>query len=175
MAGFGDPHLNTVDAGGLRLGIIGSRWHADLVDHMVERAREAAKACGVDQVIVARVAGSVELPIVAQAMARQCDAVVALGVVIRGGTPHFEYVCDAVTAGLTRVALDAGKPVGNGVLTCDTEQQARDRAGLPDSAEDKGWEAAIAALATALTLRELRTPQRTTGFTVRPAGQEQRA
>ena len=74
--------------------------------------------------------------------------------VIRGGTPHFEYVCDAVTAGLTRVALDAGKPVGNGVLTCDTEEQARDRAGLPGSAEDKGWEAAVAALATALTLRD---------------------
>jgi 6,7-dimethyl-8-ribityllumazine synthase len=93
-------------------------------------------------------------------------------VVIRGGTPHFEYVCDSVTAGLTRVALDAGTPVGNGVLTCDTEEQARDRAGLPESAEDKGWEAAIAALATALTLRGLRTPQRSTGFSVRPAGQQ---
>jgi 6,7-dimethyl-8-ribityllumazine synthase len=91
-------------------------------------------------------------------------------VVIRGGTPHFEYVCDAVTAGLTRVALDAGRPVGNGVLTCDTEEQARDRAGLPGSAEDKGWEAAIAALATALTLRTLRAPQRTTGFAVSPDG-----
>jgi 6,7-dimethyl-8-ribityllumazine synthase len=96
-------------------------------------------------------------------------------VVIRGGTPHFEYVCDAVTDGLTRVALDAGKPVGNGVLTCDTEQQARDRAGLPGSAEDKGWEATIAALATALTLRELRGPRRTTGFSITPAGQERRA
>ena len=82
---------------------------------------------------------------------------------------------DAVTAGLTRVSLDCRTPVGNGVLTCDTEQQALDRAGLPDSAEDKGWEAAIAALGTALTLRQLRTPQRATGFTVRPAGLEQRA
>ena len=95
---------------------------------------------------------------------------VALGVVIRGGTPHFEYVCDAVTAGLTRVALDAGKPVGNGVLTCDTREQARDRAGLPGSAEDKGWEAAVAALATALTLRGLRVPQRATGFAASPTG-----
>jgi 6,7-dimethyl-8-ribityllumazine synthase len=107
---------------------------------------------------------------VAQALTERHDAVVALGVVIRGGTPHFEYVCDAVTAGLTRVALDAGKPVGNGVLTCDTEEQARDRAGLPDSAEDKGWEAAIAALATALTLRDLRNPQRTTGFSAGSGG-----
>jgi 6,7-dimethyl-8-ribityllumazine synthase len=97
--------------------------------------------------------------------------VVALGVVIRGGTPHFEYVCDAVTAGLTRVALDAGRPVGNGVLTCDTEQQARDRAGLPGSAEDKGWEATVAALATALTLRDLRASRRPAGFSVRPAGE----
>jgi 6,7-dimethyl-8-ribityllumazine synthase len=112
----------------------------------------------------------VELPVVAQALTERHDAVVALGVVIRGGTPHFEYVCDAVTAGLTRVALDAGKPVGNGVLTCDTEEQARDRAGLPGSAEDKGWEAAIAALATALTLREIRSPQRTTGFSAAPGG-----
>jgi 6,7-dimethyl-8-ribityllumazine synthase len=107
--------------------------------------------------------------VVAQALTERHDAVVALGVVIRGGTPHFEYVCDAVTAGLTRVALDAGTPVGNGVLTCDTEEQARDRAGLPGSAEDKGWEAAVAALGTALTLRSLRWPARPTGFSIRPA------
>ena len=108
-------------------------------------------------------------PGVAPALPERHDAVGALGVVIRGGTPHFEYVCDAVTAGLTRVALDAGKPVGNGVLTCDTERQARERAGLPGSAEDKGWEAAVAALATALTLRSLRGPARPTGFSIRPA------
>jgi 6,7-dimethyl-8-ribityllumazine synthase len=169
MAGFGDPHMETVDASGLTLGIVGSRWHSGLVDHMVDRAQQAAKACGVTEVIVARVAGSVELPVVAQALAKRCDAVVALGVVIRGETAHFDYVCDAVTAGLTRVALDAGKPVGNGVLTCDTEEQARDRAGLPGSAEDKGWEAAVAALATALTLRDLRVPPRATGFAASPA------
>ena len=84
------------------------------------------------------------------------DAVVALGVVIRGQTPHFDYVCDAVTQGLTRVSLDARTPVANGVLTVDNEQQALDRAGLPDSAEDKGAQAAAAALSTALTLRDLR-------------------
>jgi 6,7-dimethyl-8-ribityllumazine synthase len=117
----------------------------------------------------------VELPVVAQALTEQHDAVVALGVVIRGGTPHFEYVCDAVTAGLTRVALDAGKPVGNGVLTTNDEQQAHDRSGLPGSAEDKGWEATIAALQTALVLRELRTPQRQTGFSINPASQEIRS
>ena len=164
MAGFGDPHLDTVDAAGLRLGIVGSRWHNDLVDHMVDRAEQAAKACGVSDVIVARVAGSVELPVVAQALARRCHAVVALGVVIRGGTPHFEYVCDAVTAGLTRVALDESTPVGNGVLTVNDEQQALDRCGLPESTEDKGFEACVAALDTALVVRGLRQPWTEKGF-----------
>ena len=155
MAGFGDPHLDTVDAAGLRLGIVGSRWHSDLVDHMVDRAEQAAKACGVSDVVVARVAGSVELPVVAQAMAKRCDAVVALGVVIRGETAHFEYVCDAVTAGLTRVALDERTPVAHGVLTVDSLGQARDRAGLEDSIEDKGWQATVAVLDAALAIRGL--------------------
>jgi 6,7-dimethyl-8-ribityllumazine synthase len=153
VSGSGAPQAQPVDAAGLTLGIVATTWHAEITDALLER-----------------VPGAVELPVVAQALAERHDAVVALGVVIRGGTPHFEYVCDSVTAGLTRVALDAGKPVGNGVLTTDDEQQARDRAGLPGSAEDKGWEATIAALATALTLRGLRTPQRATGFSVQPAG-----
>jgi 6,7-dimethyl-8-ribityllumazine synthase len=106
--------------------------------------------------LVVRVAGAVELPVVAKELASRYDAVVCLGAVIRGGTPHFEYVCDAVTAGLTRVALDEGTPVGNGVLTCNTIGQARERSGLPDSSEDKGWEAAVAALDTAVLLRSLR-------------------
>jgi 6,7-dimethyl-8-ribityllumazine synthase len=105
---------------------------------------------------VVRVTGAVELPVVCQALARRHDAVVALGVVVRGGTPHFEYVCDAVTAGLTRVALDESTPVGNGVLTVNDERQALDRAGLPDSVEDKGFEACVAALDTALVIRGLR-------------------
>ncbi|MGA5302113.1 6,7-dimethyl-8-ribityllumazine synthase [Nucisporomicrobium flavum] len=155
MAGFGDPHLNTVDAAGLKLGIVGSRWHADLVDHMVDRAQAAAKACGVDEVIVTRVAGSVELPIVAQALAKKCDAVVALGVVIRGETAHFDYVCDSVTAGLTRVALDAGTPVAHGVLTVESLGQAKDRAGLEDSIEDKGWQSTVAVLDAVLAIRHV--------------------
>jgi 6,7-dimethyl-8-ribityllumazine synthase len=155
MAGFGDPHMETVDAAGLTLGIVGSRWHNSLVDHMVDRAQQAAKACGVDAVIVARVAGSVELPVVAQALAKRCDAVVALGVVIRGETAHFDYVCDAVTAGLTRVALDEQTPVAHGVLTVESLGQARDRAGLEDSIEDKGWQCTVAALDAALAIRNL--------------------
>jgi len=158
MAGFGDPQMQTVDAAGLRLGIVGSRWHAELIDHMIERARAAAEACGVRDVVVSRVAGSVELPIVAQALARRCDAVVALGVVIKGETDHFTYVCDAVTTGLTRVALDERTPVAHGVLTVHSLAQARDRAGLADSIEDKGWQSTVAALDAALTLRDLAKP-----------------
>jgi 6,7-dimethyl-8-ribityllumazine synthase len=155
MAGFGDPHMETVDASGLTLGIVGSRWHSSLVDHMVDRAEQAAKACGVAEVIVTRVAGSVELPVVAQALAKRCDAVVALGVVIRGETAHFDYVCDAVTAGLTRVALDEQTPVAHGVLTVESLGQARDRAGLEDSIEDKGWQATVAVLDAVLAIRSI--------------------
>lgn len=156
MAGYGEPDLSTVEAHGLTLGIVATRWHGDLVDHMVERAEAAAKACGVDDVLVVRVAGSVELPVVAQKLAQGRDAVVALGVVVRGETAHFDYVCRSVTDGLTRVALDAGCPVAHGVLTVNTLQQALDRAGLPGSAEDKGWSATVATLDAALALRSLR-------------------
>jgi 6,7-dimethyl-8-ribityllumazine synthase len=156
MSGAGRPQLQTVDASELTLAIVGTRWHADISDALVERAAAAAVSCGIDDPVVLRVAGAVELPVVAAELARYHDAVACVGAVIRGGTPHFEYVCDAVTQGLTRVALDAGTPVGNGVLTCDTIEEARDRAGLPDSNEDKGWEAVVAALDTALLLRSIR-------------------
>jgi len=156
MSGQGRPELSTVDASGLSLAIAATRWHAEITDSLVDRATAAAKACGVTDPLVIRVAGAVELPVIAQQLAKDYDAVACLGAVIRGGTPHFEYVCDAVTAGLTRVALDCGTPVGNGVLTCNTLEQARDRSGLPDSSEDKGWEAVVAALDTAILLRALR-------------------
>ncbi|GHJ48512.1 6,7-dimethyl-8-ribityllumazine synthase [Catellatospora sp. TT07R-123] len=164
MAGHGAPELSTVDAAGLSLGIVATRWHADLVEQMLDRAQAAAKACGVDEVVVAHVAGSVELPVVAQALARRHDAVVALGVVIRGETAHFEYVSQSVTDGLTRVALDESTPVAHGVLTVDNVAQARDRAGLPESSEDKGWGAVVAALDAAIALREVNRRNRTVGF-----------
>ena len=155
MAGFGAPELSTVDAAGLTLGIAVARWHHEITDQLLDRALSAAKACGVDDVRVAQVAGSVELPVVAQALARRYDAVVALGVVIRGDTAHFEYVCKSVTEGLTRVALDESTPVAHGVLTVDRVDQALARAGLADSPEDKGWDCVVAALDAALALRSL--------------------
>jgi 6,7-dimethyl-8-ribityllumazine synthase len=163
VAGFGAPASAPVDAAGLTVGIVATRWHADLIEQMIDRARAAAKECGVDAVVEARVAGSVELPVLAQALARRCDAVVALGVVIRGDTAHFDYVCKAVTDGLTRVALDESTPVAHGVLTVDSVGQARDRAGFPDSAEDKGWAATVAALDAALAQRAVRSAVRSTG------------
>ena len=159
MSGAGRPALAAVDAAELTLAIAGTRWHAEITDSLVDRASAAAKACGIEDLLVVRVAGAVELPVVAQELSHHYDAVVCLGAVIRGGTPHFEYVCDALTAGLTRVALDSGTPVGNGVLTCNTVDEALARAGLPDSSEDKGWEAVVAALDTALLLRALRCGQ----------------
>jgi 6,7-dimethyl-8-ribityllumazine synthase len=156
MSGAGRPGADPVNAAGLTLAIAVTRWHAEITDSLADRALAAAKACGIDDPLLVRVAGAVELPVVAAGLAARCDAVACLGAVIRGGTPHFDYVCDAVTYGLTRVALDSGIPVGNGVLTCDTLEQARARCGLADSSEDKGWEAVVAALDTALVLRAVR-------------------
>ena len=154
----GVPDLPQIDASGLRLAIVASTWHETICDALLDGARKVAAQSGVDNPTVVRVLGAIEIPVVAQALADTHYAVVALGVVIRGETPHFDYVCDAVTQGLTRVSLDLSTPVANGVLTTDTEQQALARAGLPDSTEDKGAQAAAAALSTALTLRDLRTP-----------------
>ena len=156
MSGEGRPPGTAVDAGGLTLAVAATRWYAEITGSLLTRALAAAQACGVAGPLVVRVPGAMELPVVAAELARGHDAVVCLGAVIRGGTPHFEYVCDAVTTGLVRVALDAGIPVGNGVLTCDTLEQARDRCGLESSHEDQGWEAVVAALDTGLLLRSLR-------------------
>lgn len=136
--------------------MVAAQWHEQVMNGLLDGAHRALKEFGIEEATVVRVPGTFELPVAAKALAeRGYDAVVALGVVIRGGTPHFDYVCEAATMGLTDVAVRTGVPVGFGVLTCDNEQQALDRAGLPDSAEDKGHEAVTAAVATAATLRAL--------------------
>ena len=157
MSGRGVPEPTALDGRGLRVAVVATRWHEQVTGALVDGAQRALADIGVEDLAVVRVPGAFELPIAAKALAHQrYDAVVALGVVIRGGTPHFEYVCRAVTDGLTRVALDAGVPVGFGVLTCDNEEQALDRCGLTGSSEDKGREAAMAAVETALLLRKVR-------------------
>ena len=154
--GAGIPAVPEMNASDLRLAIVASTWHATICDALLDGARRVAASSGIADPTVVRVHGAIEIPVVAQQLTTDHDAVVALGVVIRGETPHFDYVCDAVTQGLTRVSLDASTPVANGVLTTENERQAIDRAGLPGSAEDKGAQACAAALSTALTLRHLR-------------------
>lgn len=156
MSGHGAPRVDRIDGTGLRVVIIAGSWHDTITDGLIAGAERVLEAAGASWRLV-RVPGSFELPVASKvALDAGADAVVALGVIVRGGTPHFDYVSSAATDGLTRVALETGKPVGFGVLTLDDEQQGLDRAGLPGSKEDKGAEAADAALRTALLLRELR-------------------
>ena len=155
MSGAGSPTIHS-DGSGLKITIVAGQWHEEITNGLLEGARHTLAEAGVE-VTEVRVPGSFELPVASKAaLDAGADAVVALGVIIRGGTPHFEYVSDAATSGLTQVSLLTGKPVGFGVLTLDDEQQGLDRAGLPGSKEDKGAEAAEAAVATALVLRQLR-------------------
>jgi 6,7-dimethyl-8-ribityllumazine synthase len=155
MSGAGAPKID-VAASGFRVVIVAASWHTQVMDGLIAGAVRACESAQASYELI-RVPGSFELPLVAKAAAEAgADAVVALGVVIRGGTPHFEYVCSAATSGLSGVALSTGVPVGFGLLTCDDEAQALDRAGLAGSREDKGREATEAVIATALALRALR-------------------
>lgn len=161
MSGQGSPSL-AVKADGLRVAVIAGSWHPEVMKGLISGAHETIVASGADHKLF-RVAGAFELPLAAQAALTPVeqggggfDAAVCLGVIVRGGTPHFEFVSNSVTDGLTRVQLDTGKPVGFGVLTTDNDEQALDRSGLPGSHESKGVEAAEAALHNALTLRKIR-------------------
>ena len=158
MSGAGAPKTESTDCHDLRVALVAASWHEQVMDGLLAGAQRAFADHRVEAPVITRVPGTFELPVVASALAQQgFDAVVALGVVIRGGTPHFDYVCGAATDGLTRVALDHTVAVGFGVLTCDTEEQALDRAGLEGSSEDKGYEAAAAALQTAQTIKRIRS------------------
>jgi 6,7-dimethyl-8-ribityllumazine synthase len=157
VSGAGAPAISIEGGADLKVAVVAAQWHTQVMDGLVAGAEKALAEIGAEHDLF-RASGSFELPVIAKALAEApagYDAVVALGVVIRGGTPHFEYVCAAATDGLNRVALDTGTPIGFGLLTCDTEQQALDRAGLPGSREDKGREAVEAAVATALVLKKI--------------------
>ena len=156
MTGHGAPHTEPTDCHDLRVAVVAASWHEVVMNGLLDGAQRALDDHRVEAPVILRVPGTFELPVVAGALAKEgYDAIVALGVVIRGGTPHFDYVCNAATDGLTRVSIDARTPVGFGLLTCDDEQQALDRAGIEGSSEDKGYEATSAALQTAVTLRAL--------------------
>jgi len=157
VSGDGSPAERPFDCHDLRVAVVASSWHERVMQGLLDGALDALRRHQVESPVVVRVPGSFELPVVASALAGQgFDAVIALGVIIRGGTPHFEYISTAATDGLARVALDHGIAVGFGLLTCDTEEQALDRAGLEGSREDKGYEATSAALLTAMALRRIR-------------------
>lgn len=154
MSAHGAPEAQELDGRGLKIGIVASSWHEQVMAGLVDGASHACKRAGVEFSVI-RVPGAFELPVMAAKVAETSDAVVALGVVIQGGTPHFTFVCNAATEGLVRVSLDSKKPVGFGLLTCDSDEQAMARAGLEGSIENKGEEAALAAIETALKLRDL--------------------
>jgi 6,7-dimethyl-8-ribityllumazine synthase len=157
VSGEGSPQIAPVDCHDLRVAVVAARWHEQVMSGLLDGAKRALSDYQVEVPTIVRVPGSFELPVVAKALAdRGYEAIVALGVVIRGGTPHFEYVCSAATDGLARIAVETGAAIGFGLLTCDTDEQALDRAGLQGSKEDKGYEATSAALVTARTLRKIR-------------------
>lgn len=156
MSGAGAREPEWIDGTGISVVIVSGLWHEKIADGLLDGARRYLASTGAT-VSEVRVPGSFELPVVSKAALESgADAVVALGVIIRGGTPHFDFVADAATSGLTQVSVSTGKPIGFGVLTLDDEQQGLDRAGLPGSREDKGAEAAAAALAAAVLIRSLR-------------------
>jgi 6,7-dimethyl-8-ribityllumazine synthase len=159
MSGSGSPTLQVSADEGLRVAVVAAQWHAEVVDGLLDGVRRALSDAGLGEpATLLRVPGTFELPVAAARLAPSHDAVICLGVVVRGGTPHFDYVCQAATAGLTEVAVRTGVPVGFGVLTCDTDAQAYERSGLPGAKEDKGYEVAQAAVATALALRPYGRP-----------------
>ena len=154
MSGHGAPTDLPFDCSDLRVAVVASSWHTQVMDGLLAGAQRALDAYEVDAPEIVRVPGSFELPVVAKALAeRGYDAVVALGVVIRGGTPHFDYVAAEVTKGIAAVSLDTGVPMSFGVLTCDTIEQAIERAGT--KAGNKGWEAALSAMEMVNLFRNL--------------------
>ena len=146
MSSSGAPKL-AIDASGIKITIVAASWHTVITDGLVAGAERALKAASNSDYKVVRVPGAFELPLAAQlAIQNGAEVVIALGVVMQGETPHFDYVCEAATSGLTRVQLDTSVPIGFGLLTVSNEKQGLDRAGLPGSKEDKGAEAVEAAV-----------------------------
>ena len=137
MSGHGAPRC-PVDGTGLRVAIVAASWHTEVMDGLVAGAQRGLADAGVTDAHLVRVPGTVELSVACARLAPSYDALVALGVVIRGGTPHFDYVCSGVTHGLTDVSVRTGCPIGFGVLTCDDDAQALDRAGLPGMQRGQG-------------------------------------
>jgi 6,7-dimethyl-8-ribityllumazine synthase len=149
-------YQGSLDATGLRIGVIVSRFNEFITEQLSKGALEvlAKHGCSLDDVTFVKVPGAWELPIAAKSLAQSCDAIVALGAVVRGDTPHFDYVAGGAADGLLKVSLDTGVPIAFGVLTTDDLQQAMDRAG--GKSGNKGAEAAEVAIELANLLRQLK-------------------
>ena len=146
MSGSGAPQLEVSGAGKI-IHVVATSWHTQIMDGLIQGAMRELEKANAQEVILKRIPGAFELPLAAKyAIEQGADAVIALGVVIQGDTPHFDYVCDSATQGLTTLQLETGIPIGFGLLTIDTEAQGLARAGLEGSKEDKGAEAVQAAL-----------------------------
>ncbi len=141
------PTISIPQMPNLKAIIISASWHPEICDALVAGAKRGFAAAGINNPTVKTVAGSFELPLAAQlAFEQGFDIAVVVGLVLRGGTPHFDYVCQGVTNGVMQVSLNKSKPIGFGVLMCDQLSQAKNRAGLPGSKEDKGYDSALAAM-----------------------------
>ena len=147
MAGHA-PEIKVPQHPQAKVAIISSSWHPEICESLIAGARRALVAGSVKIIDVIYVPGSFEIPLAAQhAFEKGYDAVVAVGLVLQGETPHFDYVCQGVTQGVMDVQLKFSKPIGYGVLMCNDLDQAIARSGQPGSKEDKGYDSAIAALA----------------------------
>ena len=147
MAGHA-PEITVKKHPKAKVAIISSSWHPDICGDLIAGARRALEAAEVKKIKVIYVPGSFEIPLAAQhAFENGFDAVVAVGLVLKGETPHFDYVCQGVTQGVIDVQLKFSKPIGYGVLMCNDLDQAIARSGVAGSKEDKGYDSAIAALA----------------------------
>ena len=141
------PQVTLEKKSNARIAIISASWHMDICAQLVAGARRACEAAGVKSITEIYVPGSFELPLAAQrAFEDGVDGVIVVGLVLRGETPHFDYVCQGVTQGIMDVQLKFSRPIGFGVLMCDTLEQAHARSGVSGSKEDKGFDAAVAAL-----------------------------
>jgi len=141
------PEIKVPQLPKAKIAIISSSWHPEICNDLVAGATRALEAAHVKKIKVIHVPGSFEIPLAAQKMFEKgYDAVVAVGLVLKGETPHFDYVCQGVTQGVIDVSLKFSKPIGYGVLMCNDLDQAIARAGRPGSTEDKGFDSAIAAL-----------------------------
>ena len=150
MSGEGSPEFS-LDASGLKVAVVYSSWHQSIIDGLLAGTKKALEQSGCDQYSFHAVPGAFELSLAASKLVDTHDAVIALGVVIRGDTPHFDYVCSSATEGLTKVMLDSQTPIGFGLLTVDNEQQALDRSG--ENKDNKGIESTLAALKMAIDFK----------------------